>query len=138
LASIIDQMTELYVFIDDFSKAHPQLARWRSSPYSQPAFTDAEVLTVALMQNCLGVATFEQTYKLIAENYRSAFPHLCSYPQWLNRLHRLGEMIGRLFAALRYCSNLQLYLIDSKPIPVCKPRDLRSQLGQKLTVQKSL
>jgi hypothetical protein len=43
-------MTDLYCFIDDYLKAHPQRAGWRSSPNCRPAFTDAEVLTIALMQ----------------------------------------------------------------------------------------
>jgi len=44
-------MTEIYCFVDDFLKACPALSRWRRSPHSTPRFTDAEVLTVALLQS---------------------------------------------------------------------------------------
>lgn len=122
-ASIEHQMTEIYVFVDDFLKAHPTLSQWRRSPNSQPALTDAEVITIGLMQGCLGVATLEKTYALIGLNYRSAFPQMCSYQQWIARLHRLSDLIGYLFVATRglAAGGMGLYLMDSKPLPVCHP-----------------
>jgi len=123
LATIIDQMTEIYCFIDDYLKADPRRAAWRSSPNSDPAFTDAEVLTIALMQSAFRVASLKQTYRLISLNFSEAFPRLCSYKQWVARLHRLGEIVGKMFEAARFCDGFRfsLYAIDSKPIPVCKP-----------------
>ena len=120
MATIIEQMTETYVFVDDFLKAHPGWAQWRRSPNREPAFTDAEVITMALMQSCLGVASLKQTYRLIAVNFAAAFPELTSYQQWLARLHRLSPLIGRLFERARELDEYRFYLIDSKPIPVCK------------------
>ena len=75
------------------------------------------------MQSCLGVATLKKTYQLIYHNYASAFPQLCSYKQWLARLHQLSEIIGHLVESARRADgfDFSLYLIDSKPIPVCKP-----------------
>lgn len=120
MASIIDQMTQIYCFADDFFKAHTTVAHWRRSPNREPAFTDSEVITIALMQSCLGVDSLKQTYNLIASNFASAFPKLCSYQQWIARLHRLGFIIGRLFESARLAGECKLYLVDSKPIPVCK------------------
>src|SRR5262249_18367280 len=93
---------------------------WRCSPNAAPTFTDSEVITIGLMQSFLGVASLKQTYQLIASNFATAFPKLCSYQQWLARLHRLSPIIGRLFESARRLSGCRLYLIDSKPIPVCK------------------
>jgi hypothetical protein len=123
LANIIDQMTTIYVFTADFLMAHPKLAAWRVSNHSQPAFTDAEVITIALMQPVFGAATLKKTYTLIAHTYGSAFPKLCSYKQWLARLHALSEVIGHLVEAARQTNRFEwaLYVFDSKPIPVCKP-----------------
>jgi hypothetical protein len=78
LSSIIDQWTELDVFVNDFLTAHPNLADWRQSPHGRPEFADAEVLTLALLPGCLGVASRKQTYRLVAHHDRSAFPPLCS------------------------------------------------------------
>ena len=122
MPSITDQMTHLYVFVDDFLKARPVLASWRRSPNNVPAFTDAEVITVALMQGCFQVATLKQTYRLVADNFRAAFPQLPSYSQWLARFHALAPLIGRL---IQHASPTLLddafYIMDSKPIPTCKP-----------------
>ena len=120
MPSIIDQMTDICCFVDDFLKAHTGLAQWRRSPNAAPAFSDAEVITIGLMQSFLAVASLKQTYNLIAENFASAFPKLCSYQQWLARLHHLSPMIGRLFESARLPGSCRLYLIDAKPIPVCK------------------
>jgi hypothetical protein len=74
MSSIIDQLTEFYVFVDDFLTTHPALAQWRHSPHDRPAFADAEVLTLALLQGCLGVASLQQTDRLVAHNYRELAP----------------------------------------------------------------
>lgn len=123
MANIIDQMTTAYVFSSDFLLAHPQLADWRCSNHSQPAFTDAEVITIALMQPVFGAATLKKAYQLVTDNYRSAFPKLCSYKQWIARLHALSEVIGHLVEAARQTHGYEwaLFVFDSKPIPVCKP-----------------
>ena len=122
-ASVEHQMTEIYCFVDDFLKAHPPLAQWRRSPHAQPRFSDAEVLTIALVQGVLEVATLKQTYRLIAQNWRTAFPALPVYHQWLTRLHHLLPQVGELLATTcgHRPSGARLYLLDSKPIPLCQP-----------------
>src|SRR5437660_831245 len=99
MASIVEQMTAVYVFVDDYLEAHPSHAHWRRSPHAEPSFTDAEVLTVALLQGCLGVPTLKQAYQFVAANQRAAFPRLPSYSQWLARLHALSGLTGRLLQA---------------------------------------
>jgi len=64
-----------------------------------------------------------QTYLLVAANAGGAFPHLCSYQQWLQRAHALTPIIGRLVleSAANAGPSLFLHLMDSKPIPLCHP-----------------
>jgi transposase len=123
MASIEEQMTAVYVFVDDYLQAHPVLAHWRRSPHHAPAFSDAEVITLGLLQGCLGVATLKQAYRFVARNQRAAFPRLPSYAQWLARLQALSELIGPLVqaAGALAAQGERLYILDSKPIPVCKP-----------------
>src|SRR5215210_4350082 len=101
MTSIEHQMTEIYVFVDDFLKAHPRRAGWRRSPNSCPAFTDSEVITIALLQGSFGCATLKRAYLLVAANFRRAFPRLCSYQQWLHRLHAVTSLIGQMVEAAR-------------------------------------
>jgi transposase len=123
MASIESEMTGIYCFVDDTLNAHPRWAHWRTSPNATPAFTDAEVITIALLQGVLGVATLQQTYQFVADNHRDAFPHLCSYKQWVHRLHTLTPLVGLLLRAstLEHSMPQRVYLIDSKPIPMSKP-----------------
>jgi hypothetical protein len=118
--SIEHQMTQIYCFIDDYLKAHPRQARWRRSPHDCPRFTDAEVLTVALLQGSFQVPTLKQTYRLVRANFSTAFPHLPSYAEWLRRLHQLTIHVGLLLEATSALdTSAAFYLVDSKPIPVC-------------------
>jgi transposase len=123
MKSVDYHMTEIYCFVDEFFKGHSHLAQWRRSPHAQPQFSDAEVLTVALLQGVLGVATLKQTYRLVAQNWRAAFPQLPSYKQWVSRLHHLLPLVGQLLGTTcgHALTAARLYLIDSKPIPLCQP-----------------
>lgn len=122
--SIEHQMTEIYCFVDDYLKAHPALSDWRRSPHSAPRFADAEVITLALLQGPLGVASLKKAYRVVAKNWRQAFPRLPSYTQWVNRLHRLTRQVGALLSATcgHASTDARLYLMDSKPIPLCHAR----------------
>jgi hypothetical protein len=122
--ALVDTMTTLFVFVDDYLKCHPKLAGWRRSPNAFPRFTDAEVITIALMQGCLGCATLKQAYSFVAGNCRREFPNLCCYAQWISRLNALCGIVGRLIQEALGVSGLpehRLYITDGKPIPVCKP-----------------
>src|SRR5262245_11214372 len=120
--SINDQLTEIYFHVDEYLKKHPKAARLRKSNHSQPKFSDAEVITIALMQGYFECATLKCGYELVVANARRAFPQLCSYKQWIARLHALTPLIGGL--VLHSSETVRatgLYLMDSKPIPVCHP-----------------
>lgn len=105
----------------DYLKQHQAIGRWRKSNNAEPGFSDAEVITIGLMQSCLGVDKLKKAYEQIRDNYVAAFPKLCTYKQWIARLHKLTHIIGEIFASLRGDDEKKLYLIDSKPIAMCKP-----------------
>ena len=120
--SIEHQMTEIYCFIDDYLENHPRCAAWRRSPNARPQFSDAGVMTIALMQSSFQVATLKQTYRLVAANWRAAFPHLPIYSEWMRRLHRLTTHTGLLLAqSCAVVGKDAFYLVDSKPLPLCQP-----------------
>ena len=123
MLSIEELLTAVYVFVDDYLKAHPRATQWRTSNNSRPQFSDAEVLTVGVLQGCLGTATLKQAYAFAAGNLRGAFPHLPNYPRWVARLHALSGVTGQLLqvAGARAALGEAFFLLDSKPLPVCKP-----------------
>jgi mRNA-degrading endonuclease YafQ of YafQ-DinJ toxin-antitoxin module len=71
MPSIIEQLTEINVFINDHLKQHPEKAQWRGSNNAEPAFSDAEVLTIGLSQSALGVHSLKETYQKIRDNHLS-------------------------------------------------------------------
>lgn len=121
--NINDALLVVYLFVSDYLDAHPSVRDWRRSNNRLPAFTDAEVVTMALMQGCLGCATLKQTYQFLLHNHRGAFPKVCSYPRFIARLHPLRELVGRLVPAAlaQHKMPARVYIVDSKPIPLCKP-----------------
>ena len=57
MARIETPMTAVSVFVDDDLKAHPGATQWRRSNHHTPPFTDAAVITIALLQGCRGGPT---------------------------------------------------------------------------------
>ena len=121
--SVTDQMTQIYIFVDDYLKEHPAQAAWRRSNNDTPRFTDAEVITIGLLQQAFGCATLKKTDQLVAANWRGAFPHRCRYSQWIARLHALAALVGQLIQASLGLRDLpgRFYLVDGLPSRVCKP-----------------
>ena len=125
MSNILDQAVEIYIFVDDFFQENPRLAAWRrSNDGAQPAFTDSEVIAVALMQPALQLATIKETYEMVRANIGFAFPRLVSYKRFVRRLQKLGALVGCLVrAAFKKAvpDQSRLYIVDAKPIPVCNP-----------------
>ena len=116
-------MLTLFCYADDFLKTHPHIARWRTSNNACPPFSDAEVVTIALMQAVFQVATVKQAYLLVKSLFPTAFPRLPHYAPFMQRLHLVEPLLGRLLfqTALSSVGEENVFLLDSKPIPVCKP-----------------
>ncbi|WP_232798433.1 transposase [Salinibacter altiplanensis] len=118
-------LLECYLFIDDYLQSHPNVAGWRRSNNDDPDFTDAEVIVIALMQGYFRTDTLKRTYELVAANAEKTFPDRAGYKQWIRRLQRLPDQVGRLAraAALRGLAGggRKLYAADSLPIPLCDP-----------------
>lgn len=120
MTKILEKITEIYCFVDDFLKKHPRLANWRKSNHQKPQFADAEILTIALMQSEFGVESLRKTHTLIADNFGAEFPRLCGYKQFIRRLHRLTPIVQKLFEQTASVYESELFLMDAKPIPVCQ------------------
>lgn len=121
--SIKEHLTEIYVQLDDFFKAHLEFQRQRRSPNDDPKMTDVEVLSIALMQGYFRDEELKHVYLLVRANDPQAVKYWCSYQQWLARLHALTTQLQIVLAtSCALDPEAQcLYLIDSKPIPVCLP-----------------
>ena len=121
--SIKEHLTESYSQVDDFFQTHPQLQRQRRSHNHPPIFTDNEVMALGLMQGYFRTADLKRVFLLVLANDARAFSAHITYQQWLHRLHALAPQIQALLAATgtQVYGTACVYLMDSKPIPVCLP-----------------
>ena len=117
-------LLECYLFVDDYLQSNPKVAAWRRSNNDDPDFTDTEVIVIALMQGYFRTDTLKRTYQLVIASTEGAFPNRAGYKQWIRRLQRLPDQVGRLVraAALRGLAGegRTLYAADSLPIPLCE------------------
>ncbi len=85
--------TALYVKVDDELKASPQLNRWRPKVGIAPKITDAELITVAVMQALLGYHDESRWIRYARRSLRHLFPHLPMQPGYNKRLRTLGTQM---------------------------------------------
>lgn len=117
--------TALYVRTDDLLKAHPYRAPARPAVGLAPKITDAELLTLAVMQALLGHTSQSRWLRHADKNLRAMFPYLPGQSGYNERLRALAGTLTWLIRAL--ASETSVYrddalLVDSTPIECAGPR----------------
>jgi hypothetical protein len=126
--------TALYVKIDDLLKGAPQLAPWRPAVGIVPKLTDAELVTLAVLQALLGFCSEARWLRYAHAHLGQLFPYLPQQPGYNKRLRALAPTIARVITHLAvsspsFCDNLRL--LDSTPVPCGQSRETarRSELA---------
>ena len=88
--------TALYVKIDDELKASPQLNRWRPKVGIAPKITDAELITVSVMQALLGYHNESRWIRYARKSIIHLFPYLPKQPGYNKRLRDLDRPVDPL------------------------------------------
>lgn len=118
--------TRLYVTIDDLLIEHPQWAPERPAVGIAPRLSDAELLTLAVLQALLGFTSEAQFIRHAHAHLRPWFAYLPDRPGYNKRLRRAGELFQHVIAALaRACPsfNDDLRLVDSTPVECGRSRE---------------
>ncbi len=92
--------TALYVRIDDELKAPPQLNRWRPAVGIAPRITDAELITVSVMQALLGYHNESRWIRHARKAIIHLFPYLPKQPGYNKLLRALSAQLAYFIAAL--------------------------------------
>lgn len=126
--------TALYVKIDDELKASPQLRRRRPKVGIAAKITDAELITVAVLQALLGYHEESRWLRYARAGLAHLFPYLPKQPGYNKRLRLLGAQMTHMIAVLGADTDLwrtQIRLADSTPVPCGASRETvkRSQLA---------
>ena len=118
--------TRLYVTIDDLLVAHPQWAPERPVVGIAPRLSDAELLTLAVIQALLGFTSEARFIRHAHAHLRPWFPYLPDRPGYNKRLRRASEMFQHVIAALaRDCPSFHddVWLVDSTPVECGRSRE---------------
>jgi Transposase DDE domain len=111
--------TALYVRTDDLLKAQPQWAPWRPAVGIAPELSDAEALTLAVLQALLGFTSEARWLRFAHGHLRHLFPYLPAQPGYNKRLRKLaGTMrcLIRFLAADTSVWSDDVWVVDSTPV----------------------
>jgi Transposase DDE domain len=111
--------TALYVTIDDLLQSAPHLAPWRPAVGIAPKLTDAELVTLAVMQALLGFTSDARWLRHAHTHLRHLFPYLPQQPGYNKRLRAATDLIQRLVALLARDTTLwtdDVWVGDSTPV----------------------
>ena len=126
--------TALYCRIDDELKASPQLNPYRPKVGFAPEITDAELITVAVMQALRGYHNESRWIRYARMAIIHLFPYLPKPPGYNKRLRKLTAQIAHFVAVLATDTDLwqhPIRIADSTPVPCGMSREttLRSDLA---------
>jgi len=118
--------TRLYVTIDDLLEDHPEWVPERPVIGIAPKLSDAELLTLAVIQALLGFTSEQRFIRHANAHLRPWFPYLPGRSGYNKRLRRCGELFQHVIGALtRACpsSTDDLWLVDSTPVECGRSRE---------------
>ena len=118
--------TALYVTIDDMLIANPVLVPDRPTVGIVPRLSDAELLTMAVLQALLGFANEARWIRYAQEHLGSLFLYIPARPGYNKRLREATSMMSGVMRmiAMRCASwHDDLWLIDSTPVECGRSRE---------------
>jgi hypothetical protein len=118
--------TALYVRTDDLLKQCPDLAPWRPEIGLQPQLTDAELVTLAVMQALLGYTSESRWIRHARAHLRHLFGYLPGQSGYNRRLRAAAGLIAaliRLLAADTSLWNDDVWVVDSTPVECGRSRE---------------
>ena len=126
--------TALYARTDDLLKAAPERRPWRPAIGIAPRLSDAELVTLAVLQALLGFTSEARWLRFASQQLRPLFPYLPQQPGYNKRLRRLSGTVTWLIRALATDTSLwadDVWVIDSTPIECARSREAvrRSELA---------
>lgn len=118
--------TALYASADDFLKEHPDAAPWRPAVGLQPLITDAELVTVSVLQALLGFTSERRWLRHARVDLIEWFPHLPGQSGYNKRLRHLGGTLQAVIAHLGRDTGLWadgIWVADSTPVECGRSRE---------------
>ena len=118
--------TALYVRTDDLLKASPERAPWRPAIGIAPKISDAELVTLAVMQALLRFTSEARWLRHARTHLQHLFLYLPQQPGYNKRLRRLAPTLEWLITALACDTSLwtdDVWVVDSTPVECGRSRE---------------
>jgi len=118
--------TELYVRTDDLLKAAPERAPWRPAIGICPQVSDAELVTLAVMQALLGFTSEARWLRHARKHLTGLFPYVPGQSGYNKRLRKLAATMCWLIRVLATGTSLwhdDVWVIDSTPVECGRSRE---------------
>ncbi len=118
--------TALYVTIDDLLLQAPHLAPWRPRVGIPPKLSDAELITLAVMQALLGFTSEARWLRHAGRHLRHLFPYLPGQSGYNKRLRRTAELLRHVIRAVATDTALwsdDVWVVDSTPVECGRSRE---------------
>jgi Transposase DDE domain len=119
-------ITELFVFIDDFCKAaniHMEkylISQSNRTPTREPQMAISEILTIVLLYHKSPCKNFKSFYLCYLPLYHTEFPALVSYERFVQLKQRILPYLALLLDWFRSTSEpTGIYFVDATSIGVC-------------------
>ena len=110
----------------DLLKASPDRAPWRPRVGIAPKISDAELITLAVMQALLGHTSEARWLRYTRSHLQHLFRYLPKQSGYNKRLRRLGATIGWLVGVLARDTTLwtdDVWVADSTPVECARSRE---------------
>jgi hypothetical protein len=117
--------TALYARIDDTLKARPELRPWRPKVGISPRLSDAELLTLAVLQVLQGYAQEARWLRHARQHLGHLFPYLPGQAGYNKRLRRSAPQLQAMIRVLAEDTDVwadDTWLIDSTPVECGRSR----------------
>ena len=126
--------TALYVTTDDLLAAHPERVPVRPRVGIAPKISDAELLTLAVMQALLGYTSETRWLRYARAHLLGMFPQLPGQSGYNKRLRKLAATMSWLVSALGEQTSIvgdDVWVVDSTPVECARSRETvqRSELA---------
>ena len=118
--------TALYVKIDDLLTAFPERVPSRPRVGIAPRISDAELMTLCVMQALLSFTSEARWLRHARAHLRHLFPYLPQQPGYNKRLRRLVATVNWLIRQLAADTSIwtdDVWVVDSTPIECARARD---------------
>ena len=118
--------TALYVRTDDLLRAEPRLAPWRPKVGIVPSLTDAELVTLAVMQALLGHTSEARWLRYAHAHLGHLFRYLPQQSGYNKRLRHAAGLIKNVIRTLATDTTLwtdDVWVADSTPVECGRSRE---------------